>query len=196
MHLTMEAQKRCKPSIRHGSIAIDATAGNGFDTLFLAESVGPDGKVYAVDIQSDAIERTKTKLLLAGLDDRVECVQADHGRLGDLVPRHLYGKVSCAMLNLGYLPHSDKSIVTQASTTIQALDAIDRMLACDAVLSILAYVGHPTGRQEALEVQRWIESRTVDPMHRTYENQCLVDQTNPSSPILWLLKKLGSNPMD
>ena len=193
MHLTLEAQRRCKPYLLPGSIAIDATAGNGLDTLFLAEGVGPDGMVYAVDIQSEAIERTRAKVLQAGFADRVECIQADHGLLGSVIPYQYFGKVVCAMLNLGYLPHSDKSIVTRATTTIQALEAIEKMLASRSILSILAYVGHPSGRQESLEVQRWVDRRNIDSDQlgdqSGYLVERLVDETNPSSPILWLLRK-------
>lgn len=189
MHFTMEAQKRCKPCILPGLIAIDATAGNGSDTLFLAECVGPEGKVFSLDIQADAIQRTKAKVVQAGFQNRVECILADHALLAGLIPNQYYGKVTCAMFNLGYLPHSNKSIVTQASTTIQALDSIEKMLASEAILSILAYVGHPTGRQESLQVRRWIENRTVDLGNSNYQVECLMDHTNPKSPILWLLRK-------
>jgi predicted methyltransferase len=38
-------------SLQAGDVAVDATAGNGHDTLFLAEAVGPTGRVHAVDVQ-------------------------------------------------------------------------------------------------------------------------------------------------
>ena len=38
-----------------GGTAIDATAGNGHDTLFLAQCVGANGRVYAFDIQPQAL---------------------------------------------------------------------------------------------------------------------------------------------
>lgn len=183
MHFTLEAQNRCRPNIPESSIAIDATAGNGFDTLFLAQCVGAQGRVLAMDIQADAILRTESRVKQAGYSERVECILADHAQLGLHVPREHYGKVSCAMFNLGYLPHSDKSIVTKAHSTIEALNALEPMLAPDAIVSILVYVGHQDGLAESIAVHAWIAERS-----ERYQIERLVDLENPSSPILWLLR--------
>jgi hypothetical protein len=183
MHFTVEAQNRCRPFILESSIAIDATAGNGFDTLFLAQCVGRQGRVYAVDIQADAIARTELKVAQAGYSQCVECILADHALLGLHIPQEHYGKVSCAMFNLGYLPHSDKSVVTKPQSTIEALNAIEPMLARNAIVSILAYVGHQAGLDESLAVEDWITNRSD-----RYQIERLVDPENPSSPILWLLR--------
>jgi len=187
MHFTLEAQNRCRPWIRPASLVIDATAGNGFDTLFLAECVGPQGKVYALDLQADAIARTKDKASKAGYLQRVECIHANHAKLKEIIPLKHHGLISCAMFNLGYLPHSDKSITTESSSTIPALEATASMLGPCAIVSILAYVGHPSGLEESLAVERWVDE------HRNfYQVERLVDQSNPSSPILWILKKQTS----
>lgn len=188
MHFTLEAQNRCRPWIEPASFVIDATAGNGFDTLFLAECVGPMGKVYALDIQADAIARTKDKASNAGYLQRVECIHANHAKLKEIIPTEHHGLISCAMFNLGYLPHSDKSITTSSSSTIPALEATASMLGPSAIVSILAYVGHPSGLEESTAVERWIEQ------HRDcFQVERLVDPSNPSSPILWLLKKQSSS---
>ena len=183
MHFTLEAQNRCRLNIPESSIAIDATAGNGFDTLFLAQCVGAQGRVLAMDIQADAILRTEWRVKQAGYSEHVECILADHAQLGLHVPRDYYGRVSCAMFNLGYLPHSDKSIVTKAHSTIEALNALEPMLAPDAIVSILVYVGHQDGLAESLAVHDWITERS-----ERYQIERLVDLENPSSPNLWLLR--------
>lgn len=46
--------------LQPGDIAVDATMGNGHDTLFMAECVGKTGLVYAFDIQAQAIEATSS----------------------------------------------------------------------------------------------------------------------------------------
>ncbi|MCQ2602947.1 MAG: class I SAM-dependent methyltransferase [Clostridia bacterium] len=48
--------------VKDGDTCIDATAGRGYDTAFLCDLVGKDGKVIAFDIQESAIESTQ-KLL-------------------------------------------------------------------------------------------------------------------------------------
>lgn len=88
------------------------------------------------------------------------------------------------MFNLGYLPHSDKSVVTQAATTLRALDALEPILAPSAVISILAYVGHSAGLEESQAVDRWIQKR-ID----SYLVDRLVDESNSISPILWVLRR-------
>ena len=42
-----------------GDVAIDATCGNGHDTLFLSQLVGETGKIYSYDIQLAALESAK-----------------------------------------------------------------------------------------------------------------------------------------
>jgi tRNA G37 N-methylase Trm5 len=68
-----------------GSVAVDATAGNGHDTLFLAGAVGPSGRVYAFDIQPAALEATSALLAEANLEDRVELLLADHSFIAELI---------------------------------------------------------------------------------------------------------------
>ena len=39
--------------INEDDVVIDATMGNGYDTVYLAKKVGPKGKVYAFDVQEE-----------------------------------------------------------------------------------------------------------------------------------------------
>ncbi|MFN7626850.1 MAG: class I SAM-dependent methyltransferase, partial [Pirellula sp.] len=134
MHFTVEAQNRVQDWIAPGDITIDATAGNGFDTLFLAKAVGPDGLVYAIDIQSAAIERVKVKLTDAKLLERVTLRVGDHADLESFVPPEHRNRVACAMFNLGYLPLSDKSIVTRVESSLPAIRTASTMLRPGGVL--------------------------------------------------------------
>ena len=102
-----------------GGTAIDATAGNGYDSLFLARLVGPRGKVYAIDIQADALEKTSRLLLDEGVRERVVLVQASHEQLGEIVNEQVDGVI----FNLGYLPGGDHKLVTTGETTVRALNA-------------------------------------------------------------------------
>src|SRR5690625_1467725 len=51
-----------KQTLEPGEIAVDATCGNGHDTLVLSHLVDKKGKVLAFDIQDQAIENTKKRL--------------------------------------------------------------------------------------------------------------------------------------
>ena len=108
-----------------GSVVVDATMGNGRDTLFLAGAVGPAGRVYAFDIQPAALKATAALLAEAGLADRAQLIQADHS----LLQQHLPGPVDAVMFNLGYLPGGDHSTITRPDSTRAALQAALSLLA-------------------------------------------------------------------
>ena len=186
MHFTVEAQELCRPWLREGSIAVDATAGNGFDTVFLAQCVGESGKVFAVDLQPSAVMRTRERVEALGLSERVECVQGDHADLGQMLAERNCADIDCAMFNLGYLPHGDKSIVTRPASTLHALQSIDRVLVAGGIVSLLVYVGHEEGQEEGRVVRRWIEEQGD-----RYEVKYWTDDGNIKSPTLWFLRKRG-----
>ncbi|MDF1849239.1 MAG: class I SAM-dependent methyltransferase [Verrucomicrobiales bacterium] len=136
--------------IRPGDRAIDATSGNGHDTLFLAKSVGPEGKVYAFDIQEQAIDATAAKT--SGLP-QVELFCLGHEEMDKVVSE----RVKTIMFNLGYLPKGDKTVITQTDTTLRALEAGIRLLDEGGLLSITLYEGHEGGQEEAEAVLTWAE---------------------------------------
>lgn len=135
-----------KQAVHSGDHVIDATAGNGHDTLFLAKLVGETGRVIAFDIQEDAILATSKKLIAAGLNDRVALHHQGHEHLLDACPQS--ESISAVVFNLGYLPKGDKSIVTIPQTTLVALDASLKVLKKNGLLLIMVYHGHPGGKEE------------------------------------------------
>ena len=152
-----------------GDIAIDATVGNGHDTVFLVEQVSPSGKVYGFDIQQAAIDSTWAKVescCKAGerarsnaplLPEWLTLIQASHADMAENIPAPVYGNISACMFNLGYLPGSDKSIITETESTLTALAIASRMLSSNGLLTVLAYPGHHGGDQESIEVKNWCE---------------------------------------
>jgi len=180
----MEAQRIAKEFLRQGDIAIDATAGNGFDTLFLAHEVGANGIVYAVDLQQHAIRIVIEKISRAGMLDRCRLRAISHADLNILFDPQYAGRVSVAMFNLGYLPNGDKTIVTTPKSTIAALNLVATWLKTGGLLSILVYLGHNGGVEESKLVSAWIATH-----QDRFEHSCLSDENNPKSPVLWNLVK-------
>lgn len=148
--------------LRPGDIAIDATVGNGHDTLFLARLVGATGKVYGFDIQQQALDNAFHRLAEEGAAQQVSLYHAGHETMGFMVPEMSHGKVRAVMFNLGYLPGSDKQRTTRAPTTLTALQIALSLLAPGGVISLLAYTGHPGGREEAEEVKAWAHTLSRD----------------------------------
>lgn len=186
MHFTVEAQKFAKKHLSLGSIAIDATCGNGFDTLFLAEHVGSSGVVYGVDIQVRAIESVRQKLSEQGTLPQCRLINDSHSNLGSFVDAEHIGRVSVIMFNLGYLPFGDKAIVTTPKTTLVGLELAVTLLDTGGLISVLAYPGHAGGLEESQCVGEWINQHTT-----SLEAVRFQDEGNANSPILWLLTKLG-----
>ena len=140
-----------------GAYTIDATLGNGHDTLFLARHVGPNGHVHGFDIQPQALRSTRQRLEEAGLPHLVTLHLYGHEKMKDSLPPGLEGNASAILFNLGFLPGGDKSVTTQVVPTLDALrQAWDIFLSPEGILSILAYPGHPAGLPEAEAVRDWL----------------------------------------
>lgn len=144
--------------IELNDIVIDATAGNGNDTEFLANKVGEKGKVYAFDIQSEAIVKTKQKLIEYNLLDRVTLIQDNHANIS----KYVQLPISSAMFNLGYLPKSTKDIVTKGITTIKGIDSCVNLLKKNGIITICVYLSHDGGQEESAILQNYLISLSLE----------------------------------
>jgi SAM-dependent methyltransferase len=142
------------PRLRPGDLVVDATAGNGHDTRFLAERVLPGGTVFAFDLQADAIEETRATLGDHASED-VILTHAGHERMAEFLPAEAWERLRAVMFNLGYLPGGDKAVITRTKTTLDALQQAIDWLAPDGMLTLVAYPGHAGGREEASAVELW-----------------------------------------
>ncbi len=70
-----------KLGLNHGMKVADIGAGSGFYTLLAAEHVGGSGKVFAVDVQKDLLERVRNAALAKHLNN-VEAVWANAEKIG------------------------------------------------------------------------------------------------------------------
>jgi predicted methyltransferase len=142
--------------LKPGDLAVDATVGNGHDTVFLAECVGPRGRVIGFDIQRSALEATARRLREMGLADRVELVQRGHEQIrGTLTALAPAARPRAVMFNLGYRPGGDHAVLTRPETTIPGVtDALDVVLP-GGIVTIVVYPGHAGGQAEADAVLEW-----------------------------------------
>ena len=162
LSLVQQAHQAIAEILKPGDIAIDATVGNGHDTLFLATHVSATGKIYGFDIQQQALDSAWQRLDEAGQSGQVSLYHAGHEVMAMLLPESVAGGVKAVMFNLGYLPSGDKQRTTGASTTLAALQTALSLLAPGGVISLLAYTGHPGGREEAELVKAWGASLPQD----------------------------------
>ena len=138
-----------------GDIAVDATVGNGHDTVALARAVGAEGRVFGVDVQEAALDSTRERLADEGLTGPVELFHAGHEHLADHLPSRVHGRVGAVMFNLGYLPGSASDLTTTPDTTLRALDAATTVLRPGGVATVVLYTGHEGGAEEAEAVDEW-----------------------------------------
>ena len=137
--------------------AVDATAGNGHDTAFLAELAGTKGKVAAFDVQPGAIEATRTRLAKNGLGGNVELFLCGHEKMAKTLGAEWNGNVNAVFFNLGYLPKGNHARTTLPETTLRALDAAWEMLAAGGFISLTVYTQHAGGFEESARVAGWLE---------------------------------------
>lgn len=138
-----------------GDLAIDATAGNGHDTLFLAQKVLPGGRVFAFDVQPPALAQTEARLVAAGIPaSSLVLLNCGHETLAETVPAEAKGKIRVIMFNLGYLPGSDKSLITKTANTRRAITTSLEWLSLGGLMTVVVYPGHKGGAEEAGEVAK------------------------------------------
>lgn len=169
--------------VREGETAVDATCGNGHDTLLLARLVGVHGHVWGFDIQPEAITETGRRLAEAGLASRATLLPVGH----EGVAKHVTAPVQAVLFNLGYRPGGDRSIVTRPETTESALRQSLGLLAAGGILMVTVYPGHSGGAEERSAVESWAAS--LDP--RSYHCWRMM-QTNAATgaPYLLLAQKV------
>jgi len=147
-----------REAVHDGDLVIDATAGNGHDTLFLAECVGENGRVLAFDVQQAAIHSSSERVAAAGFSKRVEFHHESHATMASHAPP---GSVAAVMFNLGYLPGEDHQLTTGTEETLAALDAAALVLKPGGVISVVCYPGHEVGAGESAAVEDWMNSRAA-----------------------------------
>lgn len=159
MRATELAHQMVAKAVKPGDRVVDATVGNGHDTLFLAELVGPKGMVIGFDIQQAALAQTTQRL--AGLA-HITLHHAGHETLTKHLPEEAHGGLAAAMFNLGYLPGASKAIITRAETTLKALEQALDHLAADGLVTLVLYRGHAGGEAEAAAVRAYVRNLTQD----------------------------------
>lgn len=166
----IQAHQYAETVVRPGDRVVDATMGNGNDTLFLARLTGPGGKVYAFDIQEAALERTRERLEAHAVSGWCELIPDGHEHMD----RHVAEPVRLVMFNLGYLPGGDHTIGTRAETTIEAIEKSLSLISDDGLVVLVIYYGGDSGFQERdalLEYLAGLDGRRFSVMKTEFINQ-------------------------
>ncbi|MBQ7390297.1 MAG: methyltransferase domain-containing protein [Clostridia bacterium] len=168
--------------LKEGDVAVDFTMGNGNDTLFLSKTVGDSGRVYAFDIQEEALISTRAHLEANGAPENYTLICASHHRVKEFVD----GPIKAGMFNLGYLPRSGKkAVTTMRETTMPAVEAALELLAPDGVLIVAIYPGHEEGALEGEMLREYFKGLS---RFRICPSEFKI-LNSPSSPYFFLVEK-------
>ncbi|AUJ25936.1 16S rRNA (cytosine(1402)-N(4))-methyltransferase [Virgibacillus dokdonensis] len=174
-------------TIEKNETVIDATCGNGQDTLFLSNVVGKNGHVLAFDIQEQAIQTTR-QLMQENQKQNVSIIHDSHEHLEKYLPTKEM-LVGGAVFNLGYLPRSDKTIITNANSTIMAINKILHFLKPNGLIVIVVYYGHEGGHEEKEAVLKHVMQLSQRSYH-VLQYRFINQRNNP--PFIIAIEKKGN----
>jgi hypothetical protein len=177
--------------LQKGDIAIDATCGNGFDSLFLAKILLEKedcGKLFCFDIQEKAIENTKL-LLQKNLSENsfhhIHFFQKSHEYLSIVQENFPEKPIRLIVYNLGYLPKGDKTLTTKTDTTLKSLQSALALLSSHGAISITCYPGHEEGAKEEKALLSYLSALKKDFWEICY-HQWINKKASPT--LLWIKK--------
>ena len=179
--VTHLAHELIEQNVTEGDTVVDATAGNGYDTLFLARLVGKEGTVHAFDIQQAALDATSARLKEHGANADLHL--CDHSQMAECTD-----EAKAVMFNLGYLPGADHEIITNVDSTLAAVEAASALLSQGGILTCICYPGHPGGLEEAEAVLTWAQEKSGPEFELTTANE---KDRLEGRPFLVSLKKLN-----
>lgn len=184
--LTAQAHNIIKNHLYNGDIVIDATIGNGHDTLFLAKQVGFQGVIFGFDIQQQAIDATQLRLTSEGIKNNIKLFLSNHREIKQHIPVNYHSLIKVITFNLGYLPGSDKQITTEKHSTLLAIQDSLELLNTNGLITIIAYPGHPSGAIECDALTEW--SAHLNP--NQYKLNIIKSSIKSSAPRLFVIQKL------
>ena len=189
IHNTTITKTLLGQKIKNGSVVVDATMGNGNDTLFLCQQVLPKGKVYAFDIQEVALKSTLELLKKHHFDaderTKIHCIKDSHENFDQYITE----PVDVFMYNLGYLPRGDQSIITVPETTIKSLKSALSLLKVGGMISIIVYYGHPGGDVEKQGLENFLGILS-NKRYKIFQGSMPFNDHCP--PIIYIIEKLQS----
>lgn len=147
--------------LKDGKLVVDATVGHGFDTMFLCQCIGKEGKVIGFDIQEAALNSAKARLEHTGCLEQVELICDSHTNMEHYI---LKETIDGMMFNFGYLPKGDHNICTKPDTSVKAIEIGLSLLKKGGIISLCIYHGKDTGYEERDAILSYL--KTIS--HREY----------------------------
>ncbi len=164
-----------RENVSKNDVVVDATIGNGNDTLLLANLAS---FVYGFDIQKDALNNTK-KLLDSNNISNYKLIKDSH--------LNLYNYLSDfkgVVFNLGYLPKGDKTVTTKEEVTIETLRLIANKITANSFIIMTVYVGHKEGIKESVSIKEFLKR-----LDESFNVLVHSNESSPLSPYVVIIEK-------
>lgn len=169
-----------KSSLNENSVVVDFTVGNGNDTLFLSKYCSK-GKVYGFDVQSKAITTTQALLDNNNIKN-TKLILDSHEYISNYINENINGGI----FNLGYLPNSDKSVITTFLSTKMAIENALPLLLVGGIIVVVCYIGHSGGMVEANELKGYLKKLS----NYEYSVLCYDFINKVNCPFILAVKKI------
>lgn len=156
--------------LKQGMTVVDATVGNGYDSLHVLKILDRSGKLIGLDIDPLAIENTQRLLWENGYKDYAQLYCTDHQNLQQFVDV----PVDCILFNFGYLPGNKQRYTTIGSSSCQAVHAGLNLLKQGGMMILVLYTGHIEGSIESQmlgELVKALDQKKYHVFQLTYPNQ-------------------------
>lgn len=176
------SKELCTLKLNNGDTAVDCTMGNGNDTEFLCHLVGDKGKVYAFDIQEEAVINTSKKLEKLNFLERAELILDGHQN----IDKYIKQSVKLVIFNLGYLPRGNHEITTKKETTLQAVQKCLDILEPNGIILLVIYPGHENGKIEKEALERFTSG--LKQKEYNVANICFTNQINNPPELICIEK--------
>ena len=151
---------------------------------FLAQNTPETATVLAFDIQQIALDKTRELMETHGCLAKIRCVLDNHAN----ITAYTDAQIDVVMFNLGYLPGGSHAITTQASDTLLAVQNVLPQLSLNGMITIVAYPGHPAGREERMLLQEFLHS--LPQQEYAASSYMILNQVN-TPPVLYMIEKVG-----
>ncbi|MCK5192108.1 MAG: class I SAM-dependent methyltransferase, partial [Methylococcales bacterium] len=134
------------------------------------------------DIQQQALSSTRLKLESEHINN-TQLFHVSHCKMEKHIPTQYHRNIKVIMFNLGYLPGSDKSIISHADSTLLALNQSIGLLAPSGIITITAYPGHQGGDDETSQIKQWCNHLSTE----LYTIQIIHSSDKNTAPILFII---------
>lgn len=173
------------PILRNAKNVVDATAGNGNDSLFLAANTPSNAIIWCFDVQQTALNNTRLLLENSDLAKKARLVLDSHVHIS----KYIENPIDAAVFNLGYLPGENHTVTTQPHSTVKALKSCIELLKVGGLITVVAYPGHETGYSETLAVRELLSSL---PSNQFFVGSWMAINQANLPPVLYVIEKTRS----